>query len=176
MTAARYTRPARLLHWFVAALVLIQIALGLASDWTSRETARSLLDIHVQIGLTIFALMVLRLLWRAGHKPPPLPATIDVVQQRIAKAAHTMLYLLLFVMPLSGYALWVWIGAQVRWFGSFTIPTFELAGQDEFWRSVAGYTHEYVGYALIGLILLHIAAALRHEFIERDRLISDRML
>lgn len=173
----RYTRTVRILHWLVAAMVLVQIGIGFASDWAQdRDAARSLLDIHVQIGLSILALMVLRILWRIYRTPPPLSLKIPLWQKRVATVTHGFLYVLLFVLPLSGYGLWVWIGAEVRWWGLFTIPTFDLNGQDEFWRSIAGYTHEYAGYVLIGLLALHISAALKHEFVDKDRLIRDRML
>ncbi len=152
-----------------------QIGLGFASDWVEREQARALLDRHVQLGLLILALMVLRLTWRLAYPPPARATRLPPAQRIAAGATHFTLYVLLLLMPLSGYALWAWIGAEVRFFGTFTIPVPDLAGQDEFWRSVAGYTHEYAGYALLAFLALHIGAALYHELILRDGLVRGRM-
>lgn len=173
--AKRYTTTARILHWLVALAVLVQIGLGLAADWTERPLSSAFLDAHVQLGLTILALMALRVLWRISHAPPPLPAVVPRWQRAIARSVHGTLYVLLCLMPVSGYLLWMWIGKDLAFLGVASIPVPDLAGKDEFWRSVAGYTHEYAGYALYGVVVLHIGAAVRHE-LQGLRLIRDRML
>lgn len=83
---------------------------------------------------------------------------------------------MLFILPLSGYVLWAWIGRPLKWFGLFPIPILFVGGEDETWRSVAGYTHNYAGFVLMGLAVIHIGAALWHEFIKGDGLIGNRML
>lgn len=97
-------------------------------------------------------------------------------QALAATGVHLSLYALLVALPVSGYVLWAWIGRPLDWFGLFDIPILFRGGDDEYWRSVAGYAHLYFGYLLMMLIAAHIIAALWHEFVRRDRLISDRML
>lgn len=157
-------------------LVFAQLVLGFAADWADRPAAALLLNQHVRIGLLILSLMILRLLWRFARNPPPLPQELPWWQHRVAKGVHLLLYLTLFILPLSGYVLWAWIGRQLDWFGLFSIPILFVGGEDEMWRSIAGYTHSYAGFVLIALLLTHIGAALWHEFVKRDRLISERML
>lgn len=160
----------------MAILVLVQLILGFLSDAAERPLAGLLLDQHVRIGLLILALMTLRLSWRLAKSPPPYPAAPTKWRLAVATTVHIILYLLLFAMTISGYVLWAWIGRPLDWFGLVSIPILFAGGDDETWRSIAGYTHNYAAYVLIALIILHIVAALWHEFVERDRLISDRML
>ena len=160
----------------IALLVLAQIAIGLATDWLPREESVWWLDVHVQLGLSLLGLMLVRLLWRLGHPPPPPPASLPPLARMGSRTVHFALYCVLFIMPVSGYLLWMWIGRDVAFLGLGAIPLPDLEGQDEFWRSLAGYTHEYAGYALFALLAGHILAALWHQFVKRDRLISQRML
>ena len=171
----RYNRLARLLHWTMAVLVAIQVAFGFAADWLERPRSRDALDIHAQLGLIVLALALLRLSWRLSHPPPPWPSELSAWHRGAASLVHRALYVLLLVLPLSGYALWMWIGAEVQFLGGPAIPFPDLAGEDEFWRGVAGYTHEYAVYALGALLTLHIGAALMHEMKGGFRPIRDRM-
>jgi cytochrome b561 len=175
MASKRYSLTATLLHWLVAALVLIQIGLGFGADWSERPQSDYLLDQHVRVGVLLLALVVLRLLWRLGNAPPPLPDFIPLWQRRAAGITHPVLYLLLLLMPITGYVLWAWTGPPLDWWGLGSIPILFVGGDDEFWRSVAGYVHEYGAYAITGLVLIHILAALWHAFIARDLSISERM-
>ncbi len=131
---------------------------------------------HVQFGLTILAFAIVRLLWRIAHPPPPLPPSIPRAQAVAARTVHGLLYGLIFLLPVSGYLLWMWIGAEVRFLGLVAIPFPGLGGADEFWRSLAGYTHEYAFYAFAALVMVHVTAAAWHELILRDRLVRRRML
>lgn len=176
MQSPRYNRTARLLHWIVAFLVIAQLSLGYAADWTAKPVSGVLLDQHVRVGLLILLLMILRLLWRGFRAPPPHSDALPHWHRRAASTVHGLLYLLMFIVPASGYVLWAWIGRSLGWFGLFPIPILFAGGDDETWRSVAGYTHEYGVYAVLFLLTLHIGAALWHELVMGDRLISERML
>lgn len=176
MSTSRYNFFARLLHWLVAALVIGQIILGYAADLADGTFAKMLLDRHVWVGLLILALTVLRFLWRLAHPPPTLPVTTLDWQRSAATVLHRLFYAILLLLPASGYVLWAWIGRPLDWFGIVPIPILFTGGDDETWRSIAGYTHIFAGYALIAMIAGHIGAALWHEFVLRDRLIRDRML
>lgn len=175
MDTQRYSAVARLFHWLVAILVLIQIGIGWAADWTDRPLSDLLLDQHVRIGLLVLLFVILRILWRVAKVPPPLPSAIASWQRLGATITHKALYALLILMPASGYILWAWRGRSLDWWGAGSIPILFRGGEEEFWRSVAGYSHEYGAYLLTALVLLHIGAALHHEFVARDRLIGRRM-
>lgn len=175
MASKQYSLPARLLHWVVAVLVIVQIALGFAVDRSDRPLSDRLLDQHVRVGLLVLALMLLRLLWRLGNPPPPLPGSIARWKQNAAGLAHRLLYLMLLLMPVTGYVLWAWTGPSLNWWGLGRVPIVFRGGEEEFWRSVAGYAHEYGAYAISGLVLLHIAAALYHAFVVRDLSIGERI-
>jgi len=175
MDSERYSLIARLLHWAVALLVLVQIGLGFAADWSDRPVSDRLLDQHVRVGLLVAALMVLRLSWRLASPPPSLPIGVSGWRRRAAGLTHKALYLLLLAMPVSGYVLWAWTGPSLDWWGMARVPILVRGGDDEMWRSVAGYGHQYGAYGVSALVILHIAAALHHQFALRDRLIGKRM-
>lgn len=173
MDSERCSLIARLLHWTVALLVLIQIGLGFGADWSDRPQSNRLLGQHVRFGLLIAALMVLRVSWRLTSPPPP--STVSGWRKGVAGLTHKTLYLLLLVMPVSGYVLWAWTGPTLDYWGVGRVPILFRGGDDELWRSVAGYVHEYGAYAVSALVVLHIAAALHHQFGVRDELIVRRM-
>lgn len=175
MDSERYSRVARLLHWTVALLVLFQIGLGFGANWSDRPVSDRLLHQHVRFGLLIVALMVLRLSWRLASPPPALPSSVTGWRRPAAGLTHQALYLLLLVMPVSGYVLWAWIGPTLDWWGVGRVPILFRGGDDELWRSVAGYVHQYGAYTVSALVILHIAAALHHQFARRDGLIGRRM-
>lgn len=174
MDSQRYSLAARLLHWTVAALVLIQIGLGFGANWSDRPISDGLLDQHVRFGLLILALMILRLTWRLAT---PLPLSVEQSRwrRRAAGLTHGALYLVLLLMPVTGYVSWAWIGPKLDWWGLGHVPILFRGGDNELWRSVAGYGHEYGSYAVSALVILHIVAAGHHKFVLRDRLIGRRM-
>jgi cytochrome b561 len=175
MANLRYSRPAIVLHWTVAVLVLAQIGLGFAADWLTRPLSDAMLDQHVRLGLLIFALMILRLSWRLSHRPPPMPVAVPRWRQRGARMVYLAFYLLLLLLPVTGYVLWAWTAPTLSFWGWGMVPILFTGGEDETWRSIAGYAHEYGGYAVTALVILHIAAALHHQFVARDMTIGDRM-
>lgn len=176
MATARYSLIARILHWVVGVLVIGQIALGFITDAAPRDEAGRLGAIHAQIGIMVLALVVLRLTWRIAVPLPSPPLSLAPWQRLVSGIVHRTLYVLLLAMPLSGLAVWMWIGTPVKLLGVVPLPLPRLAGEDEFWLSVAGYIHEFGALAISALVALHIAAALWHEFVLRDRLIRRRML
>ena len=175
----RYPPLARLLHWGVALGVLVQIGLGWAAETASeRDTGARLLHLHFQLGMLLLALMVLRAGRRLLHGLPP-PATVDARpwRRRLAACVHAALYLLLFVLPLSGYVIWVWMDGPRDVFGLGQVPRlFTPPADDETWRAIAWYVHCWSAWALAGLVALHVAAALWHQWVLRDRLVSRRLL
>src|SRR5579885_932553 len=115
MTATpRYDRVAQLLHWLIAALAVAAVTLGIVIGLLPRGGAarETVLLLHRSVGLTIFAAMVLRLLWRLGHKPPPLPPSLKPVEVVLAKSVHIVLYLLFFLLPVAQIAIALHLAGQ----------------------------------------------------------------
>jgi cytochrome b561 len=166
----RYTTTAIALHWIIAVAVLGQIALG----WGMQEIPKdpvgprvNAFNLHKSIGLTILALMALRLIWRATHRPPPLPA-MPAWQARAARINHWVLYICLFLQPLSGYVGSAVSGYPVRYFGML-LPAW--AAKNIALKDFLSVVHLVNSGILAAAIALHIAAALRHQIVERDGLL-----
>jgi cytochrome b561 len=174
----RFRLPACVLHWLVALAIPFQIYLGWAAELAStRETGSQFVHLHYQVGVTIAALMTLRLTWRIAVGAPAHRDDDPRWRRRLAAITHWALYGLLFLLPASGYVTWVWMKAPMGVFGLFELPKlFIPPEEDETWRAIAWYVHYWCGWILIGLVILHVGAAVWHQFVRRDGLISRRML
>lgn len=171
MPGLRYTRTAVSLHWMIA--VLIAGALGLG--WYMSELPLSPEKLryyswHKWTGVTIFGLAVFRAAWRLGHAAPPLPASTPAWQARASELVHLTLYMLIFVMPLSGWLYSSAAGYQTVYLGLFPIPN--LIAKNKELASLLRDLHFLLGILLSSIIALHVAAALRHQFVDRDGLIG----
>jgi len=167
---ARYTTTAIALHWIIAVAVLGQIAFG----WWMQEIPKdpvgprvNAFNLHKSIGLTILALMALRLIWRATHRPPALPA-MPAWQARAARINHWVLYTCLFLQPMSGYVGSAVSGYPVRYFGML-LPAW--AAKSIPLKDFLSDVHLVNSGILVAAIAVHIAAALKHQFVERDGLL-----
>lgn len=147
------------------------------SDLPFSPLRLKLYNYHKWAGICFLLLTVLRLLWRFTHRPPALPAVIELAmptwQNRVYHATHGALYALFFAVPLIGWAYSSAAGFPIVLFGVIPLPDL-LAVDKEFAKQIKEL-HEISAFALVGLALLHIAAALKHQFIDRDKLIN-RML
>lgn len=193
-SSTRYTSVAVALHWIIALLILGMIPVGwwmgdAVLEKATRADALKVFPIHKAIGMTILALSALRLLWRLAHKAPPLPQKMPAWERITARTTHGLFYLLMFAMPISGwiYASAGWseafhsfISVPITWFGLFPIPEFPgLAAQPDETRKAIGLTavavHSKLAWVMIVLAGLHVAAALKHQIVDRDDVLS-RML
>jgi cytochrome b561 len=168
----RYSRVAIALHWAIAVLIIANLTIGLLHQSLLKGT----ITLHKSIGMLVLALSILRLLWRLTHRSPPLPATVKRWEKGLAHAADWLLYALMILIPLSG---WVFTSASPKrhpldFFGLFPLPMFPVA-QDKTVSSIVAERHEQLAYLMVALLLLHIGAALKHRFVDRDRTL-DRML
>lgn len=162
----RYTSTAVALHWLVAVLVVCNLALGLSM--VPLPLSRQKLEFylwHKSIGITVFLLTCLRVLWRRRHAPPPLPPMPEW-QRRATAIAHGLLYVLLLLIPVSGYLYSSATGVQVVYLGLVPLP--DLVPKDKALAAVLRDGHVTLNFTLLALVCVHAAAALRHHFVDRD--------
>lgn len=175
---SRYTPLAMALHWLLGLVILGMFVVGVyMSDLPFSPLRLKLYNWHKWAGVTFLALSVLRLLWRATHRPPSLPPAITQAmptwQTRAYHATHHILYVLFFAVPLIGWAYSSAAGFPIVLFGQIPLPDL-LSVDKEFAKSIKKL-HAISAFALVGLAGLHITAALKHHFIDRDGLLT-RML
>lgn len=167
----RYTPVAIALHWLVAALVIGQIAWGWWMQEIPKQPVGPRVDgfnLHKSLGLTILALMLVRLGWRIGHPPPALPP-LPAWQVRLAGATHALLYVLLVLQPVVGYLGSVFSGYPVKLYG-MALPAW--GWKDNGLKDLCSAIHLWMSFALVGLIALHVAGAIRHALIDRSGLLA----
>jgi len=170
----RYTRTAIALHWLVTLLILTALPLGLTmTEMPLSPQKLKFYAWHKWLGVTVFGLVVLRLAWRAVHPPPPLPESVPAWQRSAAHALHWALYALMLVIPLAGWLMSSAKGFQTVYLGVLPIP--DLLPKNEALGERLADVHAWLAYALIALLVVHVAAALKHHFIDRDDILR-RML
>lgn len=191
----RYTKTAKVLHWLIAIGVFGMFALGWYMSDLPKEAPKQMaydlfdwgiytwqvseeisprsfyFNLHKSIGVTIFALIIFRILWRVTHKPPALLATYKVWERKLATGAHHTLYLLMVVLPLSGIIMAIASKYGIKWFGLEFIGGLDNKPLREAFKEV----HEIVGVVILSVIILHIIGALKHKFIDKDETLN-RML
>ena len=166
----RYTRTAIALHWLMAVGLIGAIGMG----WWISELPMSvqrlkLINWHKWAGIALLSLALVRLVWRLSHRPPPEPP-MPAWQAKAAAAAHGLLYVLMFLVPLLGWAYSNAAGFPVVWFGVLPLPDF--VGTDKELAPTLKGLHKIAAWTLAVLILAHLGAALKHQFLDRDRLLA----
>lgn len=172
-TPPRYTGPAIAAHWVIAALILVAFPLGVyMHELPLSPTKLKLYSYHKWIGITVLLLFVPRILWRITHRPPaPLP--MPAWQHRIAEGTHHLLYLLMFLVPLSGWLMSSAKGFQTVYFGVLPLP--DLLAKDAALGDALQQLHFGLNLLFAVLVIGHAGAALKHHFIDRDDILA-RML
>ncbi|MBI5439427.1 MAG: cytochrome b [Nitrosomonadales bacterium] len=166
-SATRYTATAISLHWLTALFIFATFPLGVYMHELALSPLKlQLINYHKWLGVTILLLTVARLAWRATHTPPPLPETIPPWQQRVAHGLHLLLYALLLVIPLSGWLMSSAKGFPVVYLGLVQLP--DLVAKDKALGELLTTVHQTLNFGLLALVGMHIAAALKHHFIEHD--------
>jgi cytochrome b561 len=169
-----YTPTAQVLHWLMAVLILGMLGLGVyMTDLKLSPTKLQLYAWHKWIGITLLLLAVARLAWRLTHPAPPLPDSVPAWQRRAAHGLHGLLYVLLLAIPLSGWLMSSAKGFQTVWWGVLPLP--DLVTKDEDLGRLLADIHGGLNLILATLLLPHVAAALKHHFIDRDPVLA-RML
>jgi cytochrome b561 len=165
----RYSRGAIAFHWAIAALVIFNLVVGLFHDVMPRSWG--VMPIHKSVGMAVLLLTLGRIGWRLAHKPPHLPEPFPAWEKAAAHTVHFLLYALLLILPLTGWLM----GSNpekprpVNWFGLFEIPVLPAT------PAIAHNAHDahgLLGYLMTALVLIHVAAALRHHFLLRDNVLA----
>lgn len=166
----RYTKVAIVLHWLIALLIFFAFPLGLyMADLPLSPQKLKFFSWHKWAGVTVFILVVLRIIWRIGHRPPP-PVPMPRWQSRAADAVHYLLYALVVVIPLSGWLMSSAKGFQTVWFGVLPLP--DLVGKNKQLGDLLQEVHELLNYTMLALFVVHLGAALKHQFVDKDGLMS----
>jgi cytochrome b561 len=164
----RYSSVAIAFHWTIAALVILNLIGGLFHDAMPRDWG--VMPMHKATGVTILLLSLGRLAWRLTHQPPAASSDLPAWERALAKTVHWGFYVLMIVVPLTGWAM-VSNAEKLRpleWYGLFPIPYLPVSRAT---ADVAHEGHELLGYLFAALVVLHVAAALRHHFILRDSVV-----
>jgi cytochrome b561 len=178
-----YSAVAILLHWLIAALILTNIGLAWYFGTLKGPAEVAPLALHKSIGITVLLLTLVRIAWRLINRPPPLPATMKPWERWAAKATHVLFYVIMLGMPLSGWAM-VSASPLIKvhptvLYGVVPWPAVPYGHMDSDTlhglRKLFGKTHGLLAWVAYFTIAIHVAAALKHMFIDRDDVMG-RML
>lgn len=162
----KYARPAVLLHWVLAALIASQLGIGLymmsieddpGSDWY--------FDLHKSFGIVVFALVLVRIIWRATHRPAPLPLSLPKWQLRLTQLTEWALYACMLLMPILGFLGASYSKSGVTFFGS-QLPSWALSNHDT--AELFFGLHSALAWVFVPLIVLHAVGGLKHLLVDKD--------
>jgi cytochrome b561 len=184
----RYTKTAVFLHWLIAICIFGMFALGWYMSELPKEAPKQMaydlfdwgiytwqlseeasprtfyFNLHKSLGVTIFALILIRILWRVTHKPPALLASYKAWERKLATGAHHLLYVLMVALPLSGIIMATYSKYGIKWFGADFIKGLDNTPMRELFKEA----HEIIGAIILLVLVLHIVGALKHKFIDKD--------
>ena len=167
--SARYSRGAIVLHWLIAALIVLNIAAAWVAEDMPKPEKAIVMGNHKAFGIVILLLTLVRIVWRLIHKAPPLIETLKAWEAALARVGHAGFYFLMLALPLSGWAMSSASskGAPVSIFGLFDFPALPV-GSDKPTIGMFHEMHEISGNLMIALVVLHVAAALKHQIFDKD--------
>ena len=171
----RYTLTAIVFHWLIAVLIVGAFTMGVVMTDIPGITPTKLkyYSWHKWAGVTVMALAVLRLLWRLFHAAPAYEDAMPAWQKNAAHALHGMLYVLILAVPISGYLYTLSAGIPVVWFGLIQLPV--VIDPNPALKPLLKGVHYWLNMTMAAAVALHVAAALKHHFIDRDGVLK-RML
>lgn len=169
-----YSAGSKLMHWIIALLLILMLLGGFFLDDVPDQYAPTVYMLHKSFGLSILALMLLRVIWIIRTGKPALPPSVPLWQKFLSRLVQYALYFFVLLMPLVGWMMSVAAGRIPRFFGLFNLP---LPGiePDEALAKLMAEAHETIAWIIIGLVVFHVAGALKHHFIDKDNVLR-RML
>jgi cytochrome b561 len=181
-SATEYGTFSKVMHWVMAAIILTLLAVGIymadlpMDTEAQKQYALQFYGMHKSFGVIILLLLAVRLVWLKVSPNPALPAVFDGKERLLVEGLKKLLYLLMIIMPVSGYLMSSAEGHPVLFFGLFELPA--LIGKNEEFGDILGEVHEIAGYTLLVVILVHMAGAIKHRLKEKgsERDILQRML
>lgn len=172
----KYTLSSRIIHWIMAVIIISLIAVGIymTEFLNSDSENRSLIyGLHKSFGVVILMLFIARIINRFINKPPALPDNFSKNEKIGANIGHIVLYILMLLVPLSGYLMSNSYGYPVKLFG-LELPFLVTTNYDL--GKVFSALHFYFGYAILAVIVIHITAVIKHRYFEKDKDVLNRML
>ncbi|MCL4170936.1 UNVERIFIED_CONTAM: hypothetical protein GTU68_034479, partial [Idotea baltica] len=169
-----YSSTAKLFHWLIAALIVAQHVLAKLAEYAGQQNKAldqlAILGNHKSVGMTILLLAIARLAYRYFHTPPALPTEMPAWQKKASNISHVLLYGFLFALPISGWLMSSAKAFSVSWFNLFAFP--DLLNPSESLAENLYLVHHYLADALFIIALIHILAALKHHFIDKDDILK----
>ncbi|CEG57043.1 cytochrome b [Legionella fallonii] len=169
-----YTSLSKLFHWIIALAVLTMLIVGFFLDSIPDESKGTAYMLHKSTGITIFFLMILRFIWMRVTTKPDLPDSMKLWEKILSRFVQYGFYLLLFIMPLSGWIMSIAGGRMPVYFDLFKAPL-PWVGENQSLSGMMAEYHEAIAWILIVFITLHVLGALKHHFIDKDNILK-RML
>ena len=163
----RYTLTARLLHWLIATAIMTSVVIAIISDGLPLTPHKiHLINYHKWSGLTVLWLLIVQIVWRLAHPPPDFPVTLAAWERNTALATHWIMYLLIAATPVLGWWLSSTSGFPLKYLGLILLP--DLAEKNQTIAELIAPIHSATAWILIGLVALHVTAALKHHWLDHD--------
>ena len=171
----RYGRVSRLLHWAIAILFISLIPMGIFASMIPEETSyrNAYYVVHKTIGVTVFLLVIVRLIWNKISKRPALDNTLTLIEKKLAHRAHNILYFMLLVIPVTGFMMTSYHGYGTFFFFWELPPLWEQSNVYQIWGGFHKYLLPYLIYIILGA---HILGALKHQFVDKHDSAFKRMV
>ncbi|HQT80845.1 MAG: cytochrome b [Ferrovum sp. 37-45-19] len=167
----KYTKTAVILHWLIAVFIVVAFPLGLyMSDLSLSPLKLKLYAYHKWIGITVLGLFFLRILWRLTHRPPALPDRLQVWEKRLSHSVHGIIYLLLLLVPLTGWLHSSAAGVSVVYLNLIHLPN--LVAKNKELSNTLKEIHETLNWVLVSFVALHILGAIKHQWRDKVNLLS----
>lgn len=164
---SHYSSGSKLLHWLIALIVMFMLSVSFFLQDLPKDYIGTGFMLHKSFGLLVLFLMILRIIWILRSGRPALPESVPIWQQKIARLLHYSLYFFVILMPVCGWILSVSAGRVPTFFGLFPLPL-PFIQPNEQTAAFMSQAHTTIAWIIIALIALHIAAAFKHYFINRD--------
>lgn len=158
----RYSRAAMWFHWVIAALIIANLAVGFLHEDFEKPLRGSMMAFHKATGLAILGLSLARLAWRLSHRPPAFDPALQRWEVTLARAAHWLFYVLMIVIPVTGWLIVSGKGRPTSFFGLFDVPALPISNSEDL-HEFFEEAHELLGWAILVLVVLHVAGAAKHH-------------